>query len=176
MKWVRQMRGLKRMGKLAVATAMAACLGTWDAGFATAAPDGSATRVALRSVLRHCDYGASSVAPQIRAPALGGGMAMVRTAGSSVIADVHLIVQNQPGTRYDVGLIQAPLPSSVTCGPGDPGTAFTSLVTDESGQGNATVTAPIRPGQTGTWIWIARPAENSQNPAEVYTSDFVVPV
>jgi hypothetical protein len=103
-------------------------------------------------------------------------MAMVRNSGSSVIADVQLSVQNQPGTRYDVGLIQAPLPSAVTCGPGDPGTTFSSLVTNEAGQGNVTITAPIRQGQTGVWVWVARPAENSQNPAEVYTSDFVVPV
>ena len=44
------------------------------------------------------------------------------------------------------------------------------------GNGTATVQEPIRPGTTGVWVIIERPNGNSQNPAEFYTSEFLVPV
>ena len=48
--------------------------------------------------------------------------------------------------------------------------------TDAAGNGTATVQEPIRPGTTGVWVIIERPNGNSQNPAEFYTSEFLVPV
>jgi hypothetical protein len=85
-------------------------------------------------------------------------------------------VSGDPGTHFDVGLIQEPLPSSATCGPGDPGTAFTGMDTDAAGGGTVTIQDTIRQGTTGVWVIIERPDAHSQNPAEVYTSEHVVPV
>ena len=82
----------------------------------------------------------------------------------------------EPGTHFDVGLIQEPRPASATCGPGDPGTAFTGMDTDASGSGTVTIQDAIRPGTTGVWVIIEHPNGNSQNPAEFYTSEFVTPV
>jgi hypothetical protein len=105
----------------------------------------------------------------------GVGDVRHRRGGSGVAADVRLVTA-QPDTHYDVGLIQAPRPSSATCGPGDPGTAFGSLNTDGAGAGAVTVQDGIRPGTTGVWVVIQRLNEHSQNPAEFYTSDFIAPV
>jgi len=38
------------------------------------------------------------------------------------------------------------------------------------------VRGPVASGATGAWIYITRPGEFSQTPAEFYTSDFVVPL
>jgi hypothetical protein len=89
---------------------------------------------------------------------------------------VHLFDGASPGTHFDVGLIQEPRPSSATCGPGDPGTAFTGMDTDGGGLGAATVQDAIRPGTTGVWVIVERPNGFSQSPAEYYTSEFVAPV
>ncbi len=107
---------------------------------------------------------------------LGTGLALIHTAGSRAIAEVHLVDAPDPGTHFDVGLIQEPRPSSGTCGPGDPGTAFTGMDTDAAGSGTVTVQDTIRPGTTGVWVIIERPDANSQNPAEFYASEFVAPV
>jgi len=81
-----------------------------------------------------------------------------------------------PDTHFAVGLIQVPRPSTATCGPGDPGSAFTGLDTDAAGSATVTVQDRIRPGTTGVWVIVERPKGNSQNPAEFYTSEFVAPV
>jgi hypothetical protein len=107
---------------------------------------------------------------------LGTGSAIVRTGGGRAVAEVHLVDAPEPGMHYDVGLIEEPRPSSSTCGPGDPGTAFTGMDLDGAGNGTATVTDTIRPGTTGVWVIIERPNANSQNPGEFYTSEFLVPV
>ena len=82
----------------------------------------------------------------------------------------------EPGTHFDVGLIQEPRPSSATCGPGDPGTAYSGFDTDAAGSGTVTIKEGIRPGTTGVWVIVERANPNSQNPAEFYTSEFVAPV
>jgi hypothetical protein len=89
---------------------------------------------------------------------------------------VHLSDGPEPGTHFDVGLIQEPRPASANCGPGAPGTAFSGLDTDGAGGGTVTVSDAIAPGTTGVWVVIQRPNPNSQNPAEFYTSEFVAPV
>lgn len=106
----------------------------------------------------------------------GTGSALIRTAGSTVIAEVHLVNTALPGMHYDVGLIQAPHPSSAPCGPGAPDTAFTGLDLDGSGAGTVTVQDAIRPGTTGVWVLVQRPSSFSQDPAEVYTSDFLASI
>jgi hypothetical protein len=103
-------------------------------------------------------------------------MVEMRHAGSRAVAEVHLMVPNYPGTHYEVGLIEAPRPSSATCGPGDPGTAFAGLDTDATGAGTTTVQDSVRPGTTGVWVIVERRAANSQIPAEFYTTGFVAPM
>lgn len=108
--------------------------------------------------------------------ALGSGSVRIHRTGSAAVAEVYLADSPMPGTRFAVGLIQAPRPSSASCGPGAPGTAFTSLDTDAAGIGTTTVQDTIRPGTTGVWVIIERPSPHSQDPAEYYTTEFVVPV
>lgn len=138
-----------------------------------AAPDAAgATRVALRQVNRGCDFSPNYPVP---APGYGVAIAAIGRAGSGVFADVTMSYAT-PDTHYDVLLIQMPRPSSATCGPGDPGTAVGSLNTDGAGSGTVTVQGSIRPGTTGAWVTVQRPAEHSQSPAEFYSSDFIAPV
>lgn len=87
---------------------------------------------------------------------------------------MHLTNPAQPGMHYDVGLIQAPRPATASCGPGAPGTAFASLDLDEGGTGTVTVQDSVRQGTTGVWVIVERPNPNSQDPAEFYTSEFLV--
>jgi hypothetical protein len=89
---------------------------------------------------------------------------------------VHLVDGPEPGTHFDVGLVQEPRPASANCDPGAPGTAFTALDTDAAGSGAVTVQDTIRPGTTGVWVIIERPDPHSQNPAEFYASEFMAPV
>jgi hypothetical protein len=135
-----------------------------------------ATRVALDPDLHRCDFSLVSTVIMTPRSRLGTGLALIHTAGSRAIAEVHLVDAPDPGTHFDVGLIQEPRPSSGTCGPGDPGTAFTGMDTDAAGSGTVTVQDTIRPGTTGVWVIIERPDANSQNPAEFYASEFVAPV
>lgn len=142
----------------------------------TAGAEGAGTTVVFDAKLRRCDFSLVSFAVQVPHPSLGTGYAVVRTAGSRVVADVHLVDAPEPGTHFDVGLIQVPRPASAPCGPGDPGTAFAGLDTDGAGSGNATVQDSIRPGTTGVWVIIEQANAHAQSPAEFYTSEFVVPV
>ncbi len=134
------------------------------------------TTVVLDAKYRRCDFSVVSTAVPIPHPALGTGSVTIHRSGSNAVADVHLVDAPEPGTHFDVGLIQEPRPSSATCGPGDPGTAYTGLDTDAAGTGNATVQDTIRPGATGVWVIIEQRNPHSQNPAEFYTSEFVAPV
>lgn len=133
------------------------------------------TRVVLDSDLRRCDFSLISETAIVPRAPLGTGMAVISTAGSRAVAQVQVTIPNQPGTHYDVGLIQEPRPASATCGPGDPGTAFTGMDTDAAGNGTVTVQDSLRQGTTGVWVMVARPNPHSQNPAEFYTSEFLVP-
>lgn len=155
-------------------TASSAVMFTIDTGAAWAVPPSTtgATMVPLRQVLRNCDY---TMITSVGGKGNGSATAVIRRAGSSAVADVHLVTA-EPDTHYDVGLIQAPRPSSATCGPGDPGTAYGSLNTDGAGTGAVTVQEGLGSGTTGVWVVIQRADEHSQNPAEFYSSDFIVPV
>jgi hypothetical protein len=168
------MHALTRLGTCTAAITVAISPPTTLEIFKAAAE--GATTVALDSDLRRCDFSLDSNAPAVQRPRLGSGSALIRVAGSRAIAEVHLVDAPDPGTHFDVGLIQEPRPSSATCGPGDPGTAFTGMDTDASGSGTVTVQDTIRAGTTGVWVIIERPNGISQNPAEFYTSEFVAPV
>ncbi len=142
---------------------------------AGAAAEGGTT-VAMDSYERRCDFSEVTEAAWIPRPPEGTGSALISTSGSRAVAQVHMAIPNEPGTHYDVGLIQEPRPSSATCGPGAPGTAFTGMDTDGAGNATVTVQDSIRQGTTGVWVIIERANPNSQNPAEFYTSEFLVPV
>lgn len=168
------MRTLTRLGTCTAAIAMVISPPA-TFGIPGAAADGG-TRVVLDAKYRRCDFSLVSTSVSIPHPALATGSTIIHRAGSIAIADVHLVDAPEPGAHFDVGLIQVPRPSSSTCGPGDPGTAFTGLDTDAAGIGNATVQDTIHPGTTGVWVIIERGNPHSQNPAEFYTSEFVAPV
>jgi hypothetical protein len=142
---------------------------------AVAAAEQGGTIVALDSKLRNCDFSAVSTPPLGQEPALATGNARIHKSGSSVVAEVYLADSPAPNTHFDVGLIQEPRPSSAPCGPGAPGTAFVGLQTDPAGVGTVTVQDALRPGTTGVWVLIERPSPHSQDPAEYYTSEFLVP-
>ncbi len=153
---------------LTASSAMMLAIGTASAN----PPSSGPTRVSLRPIARACDFSyLLPVAPK----GFGVANAVIRSTGSSVSADVQLFY-GQPDTHYDVGLIQAPRPSSATCGPGDPGAAYGSLNTDGAGSGAVTVQDGIRPGATGAWVTIKRLNEHSQDPAEFYNADFIAPI
>jgi hypothetical protein len=145
------------------------------AGIASAGAE-AGTTVVLDSKLRRCDFSLVSTVPMVPRSALGTGAVIIHTAGGKAIAEVQLSDAPEPGTHFDVGLIQEPRPASDNCGPGTPGTAFSGLDTDGAGGGTVTVSDTIRPGTTGVWVIVERPNPNSQNPAEYYTSEFVAPV
>jgi hypothetical protein len=136
----------------------------------------SGTRVGLLADLRRCDFSLVVNGPPVSFPRLGSGSVLITKAGSRAIAEVQLADPARPGTHFDVGLIQEPLPSTATCGPGDPGTAFTGMDTDGAGNATVTIQDTIRQGTTGVWVIIERGDPHSQNPAEYYTSEYLVPV
>lgn len=140
------------------------------------AAGGGGTTVALDSYLRRCDFSRVTEAAQMPRVPLGTGAALINISGSRAVAQVHVAIPNAPGTHYDVGLIQEPRSAAATCGPGDPGTAFTGMDTDAAGNGAVTVQDSLRQGATGVWVIVERANPQSQNPAEFYTSEFVVPV
>lgn len=173
-----QMRTLTRLGLSTATIGLVTSLaGTLAIGTAAASPNSTKTQtVALLPVLRYCDFGFVATAPQVPLPFQGTGSVVMTTAGSSVTAEVRVVIYNRPDTHYDVGLIQAPRPSSAPCGPGDPGTAFAGLDTDAAGGGTVTIHDSIRPGTTGVWVAVQRPNPHSQSPAEYYSSEIVAPV
>lgn len=135
---------------------------------APAVADGG-TVVPLRSILRACDF---SPIPDLASANRATASAVIHMSGGTVTADVHLAEPGQPGTHYDVSLIQLPRASSASCDVAGPGVAVAGLDSDGVGQGSTTVRDSIRSGTTGVWVFIRRPAQFAQSPAEFYTSDF----
>ncbi len=167
------MRTLIRLGTCTAAMTVAVVpAATYE--IVDAAAQGGTT-VVLDSYERRCDFSKVTEAAWIPRPPEGTGSALISASGSRAVAQVHMAIPDEPGTHYDVGLIQEPRPSSATCGPGDPGTAFTGMDTDGAGNATVTVQDAIRPGTTGVWVIVERANPNSQNPAEFYTSEFLVP-
>src|SRR5882757_6471834 len=135
---------------------------------APAAAEGG-TVVPMRSILRACDF---TPIPDRASTDPGTASAVIHVNGGSVTADVHLAEAGQPGTHYDVSLIQVPRASTAPCDVPGPGVAVGGLDSDRAGVANTTVRDSIRSGTTGVWVFIRRPGQFSQNPDEFYTSDF----
>ena len=114
------------------------------------------TVVPMRSILRACDF---SPIPDLSSTDRG-------------TAEVHLAEPGQPGTHYDVSLIQVPRASTAPCNVPGPGVAVAGLDSDGAGVANTTVRDSLRSGTTGVWVFIRRASATSQSPAEFYTSDF----
>jgi len=133
---------------------------------------GRTTSFPFSQIMRRCDFSAT----RYTGPAgYGRATAVVRSTGSNVAADVQLVTA-LPGTHYDVRLIQLPRTSSAPCNAGDPGVAAGALNTDAAGAASVTVQGPIAQGATHAWVFISRPGEFSQTPAEFYTTDFTAAI
>jgi hypothetical protein len=140
-------------------------------GAGTAAAD-PATFLSFAQMLRRCDYSSNM---HTGPSGVARATALVHTTGSEVIADV-VMVTAIPNMRYDVRIIQMPRSSATSCNAGDPGVTGGALFTDGAGAGGVSLHSPIVSGATGAWMYITRPGELSQTPADFYTSDFIVPI
>ena len=140
-------------------------------GIGTAGAEG-ATFLSFAQIFRRCDFSDKAYTGPT---GYARPTAVVHNTGSEVIADVQLATAI-PNTPYDVRVIQMPRSSASGCNAGDPGVIAGVLLTDPAGAGSVTVRGPVASGATGAWIYITRPGEFSQTPAEFYTSDFVVPL
>jgi hypothetical protein len=163
-------RVLNTMAAMVVAMSAASTVGVQTAA---AGPPGSggATMVSFAQILRRCDF---STNMHTGPTGVARTTALVHSTGSEVIADV-VMVTAIPNLPYDVRIIQMPRSSATSCNAGDPGVTGGVLFTDGGGAGGVSLHAPIVSGATGAWIFVSRPGEFSQTPAEFYTSDFVVP-
>lgn len=164
---------MRRSIRLMTLTAVVAAAG--PLGFASstgvAKADGG-TFVPMNQTLRRCDFSETD----FNGPTgYARTTSVVRATGSNVSADVTMDTAI-PNMRYDVRLIQAPRSAAAPCLGGDPGVAAGVLHTDGAGHGAATLHDSIEPGATGVWVFITRPDAFSQNPAEFYTSDLVLPI
>jgi hypothetical protein len=140
-------------------------------GIGTAGAEG-ATFLSFAQVFRRCDFSDKAYTGPT---GYARPTAVVHSSGSEVIADVQ-IATAIPNTPYDVRVIQMPRSSASGCNGGDPGVIAGVLLTDPAGAGSVTVRGPVASGAIGAWMYITRPGEFSQTPAEFYTSDFVVPL
>jgi hypothetical protein len=140
-------------------------------GVGTANAEG-ATFVAFAQTYRRCDFSDST---HIGATGVARPTAVVRTAGSDVIADVQMVLAI-PDMPYNVSLIEVPRSSATTCNGGEPGVVAGVLATDDSGAASLTLREPIASGENGAWLLISRPGEFGQTPDESYTTDFIVPI
>jgi hypothetical protein len=164
-----------------VAAIIAATPAAVTAGIGTAAADGptggaagsgGATTMAFAQIYRRCDFsGKTHIGPTGYARPI----AYVHRTGSEVIADVQ-IATAIPNTPYLVRVIQMPRSSATPCNPGDPGVSGALLWTDPVGGGAVTIRGTKAPGATGIWLFITRPSEFSQIPAESYTTDYVAQI
>jgi hypothetical protein len=141
------------------------------AGVGTASADGG-TFVAFTESYKRCDF---TGAAHLAAKGVARPTALVRKAGSDVVADVGLVLAI-PDTPYNVSLIEMPHPSAVSCKGGEPGVVAGVLNTDDNGAGSLTLREPIGSGVNGAWLTVSRPGEFGAAPDEFYATDFVVPI
>ena len=133
---------------------------------------GGATILPFAQMSRNCDFSQTNYNGPTGVAAVTGTM---RSDGKTVTADVQMAT-GIPDTHYDVRLIQVGRPSSAPCWGSDPGVAQGALNTDDGGAASVTLSDAIEPGATGAWVWISRPNPFEQDPAEFYTTDFIVPI
>ncbi|MBI5736373.1 MAG: hypothetical protein HY997_10950 [Mycolicibacterium neoaurum] len=121
----------------------------------------------MTSILRACDY---SVAEHTWRTGYARAVAFVHPAtADSVALDVQLQTA-LPDTDYYVKVFQMPRGSA------DCAVAPVRVRTDGAGAAYVTITTPIDADTTGVWASVERPSAFSQQPAEVYTSDFIAKV
>lgn len=141
-------------------------------GTATAGPPEAVgpTQVPLAPNLRRCDFSQRTwQGPK----GFARGLAMIDTVGSDVVAEVRLEAA-QPNTLYNVRLLQAPRPSSLSC---TVDTVAVGLQTDAFGNGVVTVRDVIRPGATGAWVGVAGPPKPGRELlGEHLSSDFIASI
>jgi hypothetical protein len=160
-----------RQRVLGSVTAMVVAMPAVLTAAGTAGAEG-ATFLPFAQMFRRCDHSANT---HVGPTGYARPTAVVRSIGSEVIADLQ-IATAIPNTPYDVRVIQMPRSSASGCNAGEPGVIAGVLLTDPAGAGSVTVRGPVASGATGAWMYITRPGEFSQTPAEFYTSDFVVPL
>lgn len=163
-------RVMNTVAAMVVAMSAASTVGAQTAAASPPGSDG-ATVLSFAQMLRRCDFSSSM---HTGPTGVARATALVHSTGSEVIADA-VMVTAIPNTAYDVRVIQMPR-SSAGCNAGDPGVTGGVLVTDDAGAGGLSIHAPIVSGATGAWMFITRPGEFTQTPAEFYTSDFVVAI
>lgn len=135
-------------------------------GVGSAAPDETAV-MPMTSIVRACDY---TPAEYISRTGNARAVAFVHPpAADSVTIDVQLQTA-LPDTDYYVRVFSMPRGSA------DCGVVPVRVRTDGAGAAYVTVTTPIDAATTGVWASIERPSPFSQQPAEVYTSDFIAKV
>jgi hypothetical protein len=159
----------QRMRKFACATIAAF---TAVLPLTTAATASAATQMPLASTLRACD---NTHLDYVFAREYGRGFAEVTTPGSNTVAAKFTLETAVPFTHYNVRIIQVPRPTN-NCAPGDPGVIAGGFETDGEGNGGTTIQGPIKSGATGAWVVIDRPSDNTQTPAEFYSSDFIAAI
>lgn len=160
---------------LMICAAVLSPIGTGTAAAAPPGMTGAATRAPFTPARRACDF--HNLGPtNFGAVGSGSGEALIHTSGNTVVAEVQFANPRFLGVQYQVGLIQAPRPSSPGCGPGVPGTAYADMVIDGAGRGTVTLQDQIRPGMTGVWLKIERFGPHSQLPAEAYSTIMITPI
>lgn len=150
----------RRGAKVLLAASLLFTAGT---GLAAAEP-ADATVMPMTSIVRACDF---SVAEHTWRTGYARAVAFVHPAAAgSVAIDVQLQTA-LPDTDYYVKVFQMPRGSA------DCGVAPVRVRTDGAGAAYVTVTTPIDSSTTGVWASVERPDRYSQQPAEIYTSDFI---
>jgi hypothetical protein len=164
-------RVLTTVAAMVVAMPAAGTVGVQTASADGPTGIGGATIMPFAQIYRRCDFSANT---HTGPTSFAQPIAFMHSTGSEVVADVQ-IAMAEPNTPYDVRLIQMPRSSATSCNAGDPGVSGGVLLTDPAGSGSVTVRGLIAPKATGAWLYITRPGEFSQTPAEFYTTDFVAP-
>ena len=128
--------------------------------------------VPLSSKFRACNF---DQLRNVDAVGYARPVAYIGPAGDGTFVAKIDIATAPVNSQYDVRVIQTPRPS-IGCAAGDPGVTTGSLHTDGAGVGSVTITGPVASGKTGAWVFVERPAANSQTPAEFYTSEFIATI
>ncbi len=156
-----------RGANVLVAGLVAAAAGLMvGAGVAAAAPEGAAV-MPMTSIVRACDY---SAAERTWRTGNARAVAYVHPATADSVAIEVQLLTALPNTDYYVKVFTMPRGSA------DCGVAPVGVRTDAAGAMTVTVTTPIDASTTGVWVSVERPDPYSQQPAEVYTSDFIAKV
>lgn len=155
---------MARRGAFVLVGAVAALTMSVSAAAPAAA---ESTVMPMTSVVRACDF---SVAEYTWRTGYARAVTVVHpTAGGVVPVEVQLQTA-VPNTDYYVKVFQMPRGSA------DCGVAPIGVRTDGVGAATVTVNTPVDSGTTGIWVSVERPAPHSQQPAEIYTSDFIAKV